>query len=39
MTALEGLGDALYANRMFKEAAKTFEELANLGGPSQLRAL
>ena len=39
MTALEGLGDALYANMMFKEAAKTFEDLANIGGTSQLRAL
>ena len=39
MTALEGLGDALYANMMFKEAAKTFEDLAKLGGTSPLRAL
>ena len=39
MTALEGLGDAFYANMMFKEAAKTFEDLANIGGKSQIRSL
>ena len=39
ITALEGLGDGFQANMMFKEAAKTFEDLANLGGISRLRAL
>lgn len=28
--ALEGLGDAFFAKSMFKEATKTFEELANI---------
>ncbi len=38
-SALEGLGDAFYANSMFKEAAKTFEQLANAGtGVVRLRA-
>jgi predicted ATPase len=38
-SALEGLGDALYASSMFKEAAKTFEHLANVGtGVVRLRA-
>ena len=39
MSALEGLGDAFYVNNMFKEAAKTFEHLANTGtGVVRLRA-
>ncbi len=39
ITALEGLADALYANMKFKEAAKTYEILASIGGPTKLRAL
>ena len=38
-TAFEGLGDAFYYNMMFKEAAKTFETLANVGGAVRMRAL
>jgi tetratricopeptide (TPR) repeat protein/KaiC/GvpD/RAD55 family RecA-like ATPase len=38
--ALEGLGDAFYANNMFEEAVKTFESLANTNvGAVKLRAL
>jgi tetratricopeptide (TPR) repeat protein len=37
--AMEGLGDALFAKMMFKEAAKTFERLAQLGGDKKVRAL
>jgi tetratricopeptide (TPR) repeat protein len=38
-TALEGLGDAFYANNMFKEAIETFESLSNVGkGVLRLRA-
>ena len=38
-SALEGLGDAFYANSLFEEAAKTFERLANRGtGIVRLRA-
>ena len=37
--ALEGLGDAYYANCMFEEAIKTFEKLANSErGAARLRA-
>lgn len=37
--ALEGLGDALQANNMFKEARKTFELLSSIGtGVVKLRA-
>jgi tetratricopeptide (TPR) repeat protein/KaiC/GvpD/RAD55 family RecA-like ATPase len=39
-SALEGLGDAFYANNMFTEAIKAFERLANMGtGVLRLRAL
>ena len=38
--ALEGLGDALYANNSFNEAIKTFEQLADIQeGVVKLRAL
>jgi tetratricopeptide (TPR) repeat protein len=38
--ALEGLGDAFYANCMFEQAIKTFQELARIEvGASMLRAL
>ena len=38
--ALEGLGDAYYANSMFKQATKTFEDLSNyVTGACKLRAL
>ncbi len=38
--ALEGLGDAFYANNSFNEAAKTFEQLADIQkGAAKLRAL
>jgi tetratricopeptide (TPR) repeat protein/KaiC/GvpD/RAD55 family RecA-like ATPase len=38
--AREGLGDAYYANSMFKQAAKTFEDLSNSEtGADKLRAL
>ena len=37
--ALEGLGDALFANMKLKEARLTFENLAALGGVSRVRAL
>jgi tetratricopeptide (TPR) repeat protein len=37
--ALEGLGDSLYANAMFKEATKTYKVLAEIGGPTKIRAL
>ncbi len=39
ITAFEGLGDAFYYNMMFKEAAKTFETLAKIGGAVRMRAL
>ena len=39
LAALEGLGDAYFANSMFKEAQKSFEQLANLStGTTKLRA-
>ncbi len=39
LAALEGLGDAYFANSMFKEGEKTFELLANLAtGATRLRA-
>lgn len=38
--ALEGLGDAYYANSMFEEAIKTFQELSRIEtGVAKLRAL
>jgi len=36
-SALEGLGDALYADSMYKEAMKTFEDLANTTETGVLR--
>ena len=39
-TALEGLGEAFFANSMFKEATKTFEQLSSIEtGIMKLRAL
>ena len=39
-TALEGLGEAYFANSMFREAAKTFEQLGDITvGVIKLRAL
>ncbi len=37
LSALEGLGDSLYANSMFKEAARMFEELARLAKAEVVR--
>jgi len=41
LSAMEGLGDAFFANCMFKEAARIFENLANIPetGTIRLRAL
>jgi predicted ATPase len=39
IAALEGLGDSYYANMLFKEAAKTYEELAEIEDTNRLRAL
>lgn len=39
-TSLEGLGEAFFANSMFKEATRTFEQLSDLAtGVVKLRAL
>jgi tetratricopeptide (TPR) repeat protein len=38
-TALEGLGDAFFASMMFKEAVKSFENLANSDGAHKIKAL
>ena len=39
ISALEGLGDAYYANSMYKQATETFELLSNIGtGVVKLRA-
>ena len=37
--ALEGLGDAYYANMHLEEAIKTYRNLATFGGPTKVRAL
>ena len=37
--ALEGLGDAYYANMQLEEAIKTYRNLAAFGGPTKVRAL
>ena len=40
LVALEGLGDAFFANSMFTDAMKTFEQLSNMGSDAlRLRAL
>ena len=39
IVALEGLGDALFANMMFKDAVKMYESLATAEGAPKVRAL